>query len=160
MVWIFYKTCWTTRSQTPRVVMLMLMCIILTSPQSLPIQPSLTSLSPVAYPACLLLTLGVARSLPTNVSQQTHSDRHIKMQIPASLLIAILSHPLSWEVPTTELDLMPMGWIFKPSLITSHCCTLLLQKSHLLFWLTTLDPRLGSQTPPLLSFEGFVHLLF
>lgn len=76
----------------------MFVYIIFTSPQSL----RLTSPSPVAYPACLLLTLGVARSLSTNVSHQTRSDRHIKMQIPASLLIAILSHPLSWEVPTRD----------------------------------------------------------
>ncbi len=91
----------------PTVIVLLFSSVISTSPRFFNSkQPNSTSLAFrfqwAAYPACLLLTLGVAKSLPTNVPHQSDSDRHIKMQIPASLLTAILSHSLSWEAPTRE----------------------------------------------------------
>lgn len=117
----------------------MFMGVIWTSPCSFLIQTN--SSSPgfrfqwAAYPACLLLTLGVAKSLPTNVPHQSDSDRHIKMQIPASPLTAILSHSLSWEAPTREgitcraqgLNIQMFPWL----LLTA--ATILPPKIHLLF---------------------------
>lgn len=44
---------------------------------------------------CLVPTLGVVRSLTLPALIQSDSDRHIKMQIPARALLAILSLPFS-----------------------------------------------------------------
>lgn len=63
----------------------------------------------------LVATRGVVWSLLLPALIQSDSDSHIKMQILACALLAILSLPFSLcgMLRGTELDHWPWGWIFK-----------------------------------------------
>lgn len=134
----------------PTIVFLMITGVIWKSPRSFIMHTKPNSTSPsfcfqwAAYPACLLLTLGVAKSLPTNVSHQSDSDRHIKMQIPASQLTAILSHFLSWEAPTREgIRCRGPGVEYSNvPLSAPHCCNHFTPKNPLtVWWMTIFDEQ-------------------
>lgn len=64
---------------------------------------------------CLVATRGVVWSLILPALIQSDSDRHIKMQILACALLAILSLPFSLcgMLRGEELERWPWGWIFK-----------------------------------------------
>lgn len=161
LFWLFNYSCFrlaiclsppiTAKCICP-IVFLMITGVIWKSPCSFIIHTKPNSTSPsfrfrfqwAAYPACLLLTLGVAESLPTNVSHQSDSDRHIKMQIPASQLTAILSHSLSWEAPTREgIRCRGPGVEYSNVLlIAPHRCNHFTSKNPLtVWWMTSFDEQ-------------------
>lgn len=69
----------------------------------------------MAIIGCLVLTHGVVWPLILLAPSQSDCDRHIKMQILACALVAILSLPFSLcgVLRGKELESWPWGWIFK-----------------------------------------------
>lgn len=82
--------------------------------QQLPLKQDVVSRA-AAIIGCLVVTHGVVWSLMLPALIQSDSDRHIKMQILACALLAILSLPFSLcgMLRGEELECWPWGWIFK-----------------------------------------------